>query len=178
MGKRSDFPRRKHDGYFSWDPRILPPLLPHIPDIETFFEPCVGQGDLVLQLESAGLKCTGWCDIADHGFDLPNIQDALTLTADDVGNTDAIITNPPWTRKILHPMIWHFAALRPTWLLFEAAWAFTAQATPFRDICSDIVPVPRLKWVEGSKHSAKDDCAWYRFDMTNLQPTRFHWQIK
>ena len=30
--------------------------------------------------------------------------------------------------------------------------------------CSDIVILPRLKWIEGSKDTGKDNHAWYRFD--------------
>ena len=31
--------------------------------------------------------------------------------------------------------------------------------------CSDIVILPRLKWIEGSKDTGKDNHAWYRFDV-------------
>jgi hypothetical protein len=30
--------------------------------------------------------------------------------------------------------------------------------------CSDIVTIGRVKWFEGSKHTGKDNHAWYRFD--------------
>ena len=45
-----------------------------------------------------------------------------------------IITNPPWNRKILHPMIEHFADFKPTWLLFDADWMHTKQSTPYLSI--------------------------------------------
>jgi len=79
------------------------------------------------------------------------------------GGFDAIITNPPWERALLHPMILRFQEIAPTWLLFEADWAFTRQANAFMDHCSHIVAVGRLRWVPGTKHSAMDSCAWYRF---------------
>ena len=52
-------------------------------------------------------------------------QDALLLDAADVAGADAIITNPPWTRELLHPLISHFQQLKPTWLLFDADWCHT-----------------------------------------------------
>jgi hypothetical protein len=30
--------------------------------------------------------------------------------------------------------------------------------------CSDIVTIGRVKWIEGSKHTGKENHAWYRFD--------------
>ena len=30
--------------------------------------------------------------------------------------------------------------------------------------CSDIVILPRLKWIEGSKDTGKDNHAWFKFD--------------
>ena len=40
----------------------------------------------------------------------------------------------------------------------------TLQAVPFLRHCSDIVTIGRVKWIEGSKHTGKDNHAWYRFD--------------
>ena len=83
-----------------------------------------------------------------------------TITA----HADSIITNPPYTRDLMHRLIEHFQRIAPTWLLLEFNWAATEQAAPFMHHCSDIVILPRLKWIEGSKDTAKDDHAWYRFD--------------
>ena len=40
---------------------------------------------------------------------------------------DYIITNPPWDRKLLHPMIEYFTAFRPTWLLFVMLIGYTTK---------------------------------------------------
>jgi len=53
----------------------------------------------------------------------------------------------------------------PTWLLIDYDWAATKQAAPFVPHCSDIVILPRLKWIEDSKDTGKDNHAWYRFDI-------------
>ncbi|MEO0829804.1 MAG: hypothetical protein AAFY03_05025, partial [Pseudomonadota bacterium] len=81
-------------------------------------------------------------------------------------DVDLIITNPPWDRDLLHPMIHQFRQLRPTWLLFDADWAFTEQATfaeLFLQYCAKIVVVGRVKWIEGSEGKGKENCAWYLF---------------
>jgi hypothetical protein len=84
-----------------------------------------------------------------------------------------IITNPPWDRKILHPMITLFSALRPTWLLFDADWMHTKQSTEFQPYLRKIVSVGRVKWIPDSKMTGKDNCAWYLFDQANPGPTEF-----
>jgi hypothetical protein len=36
-----------------------------------------------------------------------------------------------------------------------------------------IVSVGRVKWIEGSKNTGKDNCAWYLFDLKNKTATEF-----
>lgn len=155
MGRRSDFARVPHDLYRTIDPRVVAALAPFVDPDQTFAEPCVGQGDLMYALEAVGLQC-------DYSDDLPT--DALQLTADDVESCELIITNPPWTRSLLHQMIEHFSGLRPTWLLFDAPWMHTAQSAPYMRYCRAIVSVGRLIWIPGTTMSGKDDCCWYLFD--------------
>ena len=56
------------------------------------------------------------------------------LALDTYGDADAIITNPPYTRPLMHALIEHFARILPTWLLLETDWASTKQAAPFMPI--------------------------------------------
>jgi hypothetical protein len=156
MGKRSDFARRPMDAYDT--PReAVPPLLPHLNGVRRFAEPCCGNGRLVEHLEASGLRCVHMDDVKFGG-------DALHTVPHIFDYADAIITNPPWTRPVLHALIWHFVRCKPTWLLLDADWAFTRQAAPYLPHCSLIVAVGRLKWIPDSPHNAKDSAAWYRFD--------------
>ena len=77
---------------------------------------------------------------------------------------DYIITNPPWNRKILHPMIEHFVSQKPTWLLFDSDWMHTKQSIPYLKYLSKIVSIGRVKWIEGSSSVGKDNCCWYFFE--------------
>lgn len=168
MGKRSDFARRKADAYQTFDIRPVRALLPFLrrpPRVRTFAEPCIGEGHLAKQLEQAGLVCVLGSDINDgiDALSLPNFNQA-----------DAIITNPPWTRKILHPMILHFQRHAPTWLLFDADWAFNKGAGPYLDQCTDIVAVGRVIWIEGTTDTGKENAAWYRFSFHHRGGPKFH----
>ena len=64
----------------------------------------------------------------------------------------------------MHRLIKHFQRIAPTWLLLETDWVSTLQAVPYLCHCSDIVTIGRVKWIEGSKHTGKDNHAWFRFD--------------
>jgi hypothetical protein len=151
------------DAYQTIDPRAVEILAPHLQGVETFAEPCAGEGRLVAQLEGIGLKCEWYSDLTEG-------VDALDTFMPPVG---AIITNPPWTRDILHRMIVHFQRQAPTWLLFDADWAHTKQAAPYLPQCSNIVAVGRLKWIEGSPHCGKDNVAWYRFHSQHVDGPKF-----
>jgi len=171
MGKRSDFARRPADAYQTIDPRAVAALVPHLraEGIRTFAEPCAGAGHLVRDLEDAGLECL-WENDIDPMWDNEGC-DARDMP--HIGFADAIITNPPWSRPLLHELILHFQGIAPTWLLFDADWAHTKQAAPFLPQCSHIVSVGRLIWIPGTKMTGKDNCAWYRFDKNHTSGPRF-----
>lgn len=159
--------RRPRDFYPTPEKGVLP-LLQHLPNMASFAEPCSGGGDLIHHL----IKHDHWCNWASDLQPSPDYKlddevavtmDALDLTSEHVKYCDYIITNPPWDRKVLHPMIDHFRKLRPTWLLLDADWAHTKQARSFLLYCEKIVSVGRLKWIPDSPHSGLDNCAWYLF---------------
>ena len=166
MGKRSRFVRRKHDDYQT-PLKAVYPLLPFLNKINTFAEPCCGAGQLIGHLQKFGLVCSYRADIT-LGVD--------ALVYPPHGEFDAIITNPPWSRHLLHPMIELFQGIAPTWLLFDGDWAYTKQAVPLLDQCSHIVAIGRIKWIPGSPHTAKDNAAWYRFHLRHTGGPKFYGQ--
>ncbi len=160
MGKRSSFKRRPQDAYDT-PPEAVAPLLPHLPPGTFYAEPCAGKLQLVEALGDAGHKCT-------YAHDIAQGRDALKTSG---FYCDYIITNPPWTRQILHPMIDHFRKLCPTWLLFDADWMHTKQAIPFLPYCRKIVSVGRVSWMQNGT-GGMENCAWYLFDR-DAAPTEF-----
>lgn len=160
MGKRSDFVRHKNDLYRTFDTRAGAALRPHLGPMTFFYEPCAGDGALVRQLENLGFLCVSATDLEPSG---PGVMQLDALDLDSVAGGALIITNPPWSRPILHRLIVHFSDIAPTWLLFDADWKHTVQAAPYLDRLRKVVSIGRLKWIEDSKHGGKDNCAWYLF---------------
>lgn len=158
MGKRSDFPRIDKDCYDT-PVEAIGPLLPHLDLTLPYAEPFAGQGNLIDHLRPH--LTLVWCsDIAPRREGIPQ-ADALNCV---LGDARQFISNPPWSRKLLHELIVYLSDQGPTWLLFDSNWANTKQAHPFMERCRKIVAVGRLKWIPDSKHFGKDDCSWYLFD--------------
>ena len=114
MGKRSEFDRIPRD-FYPTPPSAIKPLLPylHNADVKLFCEPCAGDGQLIDMLELAGLMCCYKSDIEPRRSDIVQ-HDALELEEMKILEADAIITNPPWRRDLLHLMIEYFMSLKPT----------------------------------------------------------------
>jgi hypothetical protein len=171
MTKRAAGKFERNDRDFYRTPRrpILP-LLPHLSPGTVFIEPCAGDGALVKVLESEGHFCARAFDIEPQAEGIRE-GDATTCRDD---SADFYITNPPWKVELLHPIIWNLTRSLPTWLLFDADWAHTLQASGLRNVkgfgqrdllshCSLIVSVGRVKWIEGSDNQGFDNAAWYLF---------------
>ncbi len=183
MGKRSNFARIERDFYPT--PRgAAEPLFAHLPENDfLYWEPCAGDGALDNHIVSGGLA-------RGHSW-LPELSSDIEPRSEFVDRMDAfdgkppaeadfIITNPPWDRKILHPMIEHFSALRPTWLLFDADWMHTRQSAPYMPWLRKVVSVGRVKWIPDSKMTGKDNCQWSLFDQTGRYTgqTKFYGRVE
>ena len=166
MGKRSTFDRVPRDFYPT--PReAVGPLLPHLAPGTQYVEPCAGDGALVRHLALAGHICRSASDIEPRD---PSVHEGCYS---QIYPAVTVITNPPWTRPILHGIIGRYAPWVPTWLLFDADWPHTRQAAPFLPMLRKIVSVGRVKWIPDSKMTGKDNCCWYLFDAKATGPAQF-----
>lgn len=172
MGKRSDFERRERDFYPTPYAAVVP-LLGFLMPRTLFVEPCAGDGVLVSHLHRHGHHCVSASDIEPQD---PSVK-ALDVFNAKIGQGQCFITNPPWDRSILHPLIEHLSSQAPTWLLFDADWMHTKQAVPYLDRLVRIVSVGRVKWIEGSKMTGKDNCCWYLFDQAYNGQTKFYGRV-
>jgi hypothetical protein len=172
MGKRSSFIRRARDAYDT-PVEAVKPLLPHLYPGSRFIEPCAGAGALRGHLVRYGHPCLFACDVEPRGPDIEPF-DALALDLAGLFPTDRIITNPPWDRTLLHPMIERFSDRAPTWLLFDADWVHTRQAIPFMPRLRRIVSVGRVKWIADSPFTGKDNCAWHLFTTPSHEAPAFY----
>jgi len=159
MGKRSDFERKPRD-FYPTPMEAVKPLLEHLPKDFTFAEPCAGNGALIEHLETKGI-CM-WASDIEPQADGIHKNDYSDVGFDELIESEYVITNPPWDRKILHPMIEYFSPKIKTWLLFDADWMHTKQSVPYMAMCIKIVSVGRIKWF--GNMTGKDNCAWYLFD--------------
>lgn len=159
MGKRSAFERNPRD-FYPTPLEAVKPLLPHLIGGQ-YVEPCAGDGALLWKLE--GLSYERCVDAYDVEPRANGIRAANALTERPMYPFDYFITNPPWSRDILHPLIDHLTSMAPAWLLLDADWMHTKQAAPYLKKCGCIVSVGRVKWIPGSKMTGKDNCAWYLF---------------
>lgn len=175
MGKRSDFERVPRD-FYPTPYEALIPLLPHLSQRTWYNEPCAGDGALVWHLDRNGHRCCDAADIEPRWNLMPDKcyafqADALSSQYDP--RATHFITNPPWDRKILHPLIAHLSDTLPTWLLFDADWMHTRQSAPYMCRLRKVVSVGRVKWIPGSKMTGKDNCCWYLFDKPSNETTEF-----
>jgi hypothetical protein len=178
MSKRDygKFERRTDDFYPTPFLAALPlkPNLRASGTIKTFADPCAGRnGDhqLVKHMEKFGFKCV-------HGTDISTGHDVLELTY--FGGADAIITNLPHSRPIMHKILEHLLGIAkvPIWSIVDYDWSATKQAGPYLPQCSDIVIIGRVQWIPGSRMTGYDNYAWYRFDANHTNGPRLHWHGK
>jgi hypothetical protein len=119
---------------------------------------------------AAGHICAWASDIEPQRAD---IHENCALSV-GIGAAHCFITNPPWDRSVLHPLIVHLSDRAPTWLLFDADWAHTRQAAPYLNRLRKIVSVGRVKWIPDSPFTGKDNCAWHLFDRPAAEPAVFY----
>ena len=162
MGKRTTFEKRPRD-FYATPAEAVSPVVIHLTNGQTFYEPCHGAGDLIQHLKSYGYECSGSGDIADG-------QDALSI--EDVEG-DVFITNPPWTWKILNPLINHLSGMKPTWLLLNADLMHNKRMASHMRNCQKVVSVGRISWMQNGV-SGFENCAWFLFNKRHNGNTEFY----
>lgn len=173
MGKRSAFERIPRDFYPTPESAVLP-LLPHLSAVSLFIEPCYGDGALADALRKHGHYCIGAADIEKRKEHVSELDARKAEYLHRVNFTpNCFITNPPWSRDVLHPIIHNLSRQLQTWLLFDADWMHTRQSAPFMPYLRKIVSVGRVKWIPDSPFTGKDNCCWYLFDQTSEAPAQF-----
>lgn len=173
MAKRSDMARIPKEKYRT-PPEAVLPLLPHLAPCTMFIEPCAGDGRLARTLVNHGHRCLAMYDNAPEHHDV-RLRDATRLRWPGAPEGAIWITNPPWRRDWLHPIIRNLIEWAPCWLLFDADWIHTTQSIPFKPYLRKIVSAGRIKWIEGTAMTSKDNSAWHYFtsEFSRSAPT-FH----
>ena len=180
MGKRDPiffggldkFEKKPRDFYATIDPAAVDALVPHLnPWWNRFIEPCAGAGDLVKPLVDHKFKCSAMYDIEPQGKGIVQ-RSCLTLTEADVEFADQFITNPPFTWKLLQPIMDHLISLLPTSLLLPADYMHNVRMGPYMKQCKMVISVGRLYWEE-NKVKGVDNYCWYHFHKDYKGKTEF-----
>lgn len=160
MTKRNPSTNR-HD-LWSTPPKAIDPVLPYL-EGRRFAEPCCGDGWLAEYLTANSFECH-YCGDISKG------QDALLWKPQPL--VEFIITNPPWTRSLMHPLITHLVSFGlPVWLLIDADWMHTKQASKFLyDFCTQIISIGRVRWMPGTAMDGFDNACWYEFRREGSNP--------
>lgn len=119
-------------------------------------------------LSAAGHRCTCASDIAPLG-DFIDASDALSLP-----QRGLIITNPPFERRLLLPLLHHWVPHQPTILLLPADHMMNQWFSPFAPHLACVVPVGRISWLNNGVGGFDNHC-WMAFDptpQTFLKPRR------
>jgi hypothetical protein len=174
VAKRSNFERIPKDRYFTWDPNPVRILQPHLPVGLLYAEPCAGAGDLIESMKWHGHECVYACDI-QPGKKWIERRNALELDNRWRRGTRAqmLVSNLPWGRDALHPLIASLSRLLPLWTLLDSDWMHTKQAAQYLDRCQHIVSVGRVRWIPGTTEVGKDNVAWYLFDCRHSGGPKF-----
>lgn len=175
MAKRSSFPRRASDKYLTPFEATVP-LVPFLTPGSTFIEPCAGDGRLVRHLERHGLICVGSFDKEPDSLFVRH-GDALV---DDLPACDVVVTNFPWTRELMHPLIDRMMRHAPTWCIHDSDWAHTVYkrlpitVPDLMKHCSHILAIGRVRWIDDTTKKGKDNVCWYRFDINHTTGPKFY----
>jgi hypothetical protein len=167
MSKRSsNFKKIERDFYPSIDPKIGEALVSHIRGVK-FGEPFYGNGDLEDQLMDAA-TCVWRSDIRET-VGCSKVLDALEITEDDLKDADCIVSNPPYTWRVLQPLLDHLVPMKPCWFLLPMDMLSNKYMKPYgQGSLQMVVPVGRLYWFldEGKTTGTRgtDNYGWFYFE--------------
>lgn len=160
MAKRKvqTFERRANDAYFTPVEAIYP--LAEALNPCTFIEPCAGDGVIVDTLALADFDCAAATDISPAGPSVSK-KDALAYTFEDVQGVDAVITNPPFKKDMLVPIMDHFLMLETSMvLLLPLDYIANLWFAPYAAHVHKVLPIGRVRWIPGSKSMSMENFAW------------------
>ena len=136
-----------------------------------YIEPCFAEGSIQSHLAASGALCAYASGLEPE---VAGVEAVDALGEGEQGYeraarvADVILTNPPWDRALLHPMIARFSDAAPSLLLFDSNWINTKQAGVFQDRLVAVFQAGRHRWFEGQDGdkgmSPKEDTSWYLFD--------------
>lgn len=154
------------------------------PNAQQFFmAPFYGDGRLVLHIEEITKQnwiCNYAADIEprvdnvvkrDYNESIPVMEEKCRIAKENGIRRPIIIENPPWINTSasgyqLNDIIDKFSRITTTCLLLDGNYLFNKKSSPLMEYCKAVIPIGRVKWIEGSKYTGKENCAWFVFGST------------
>ena len=143
------------------------PLVDHL-RLDTIFskwryvEPCAGDGALVDALAEQGFLCAGAFDVAPRRADI-KARDAALAPVRLIPHLPRV-TNPPWAKHLLKPILDNLVGQTVVWLLLPLDMAANIWTNPYMAHVNKLVPLGRVSWL-GNGKAGMENSAWFRFDM-------------
>ena len=162
---RGKFDRKPRDFYPTPGAAVCPLVLHATP--LCFVEPCAGDGALLRELEAAGWRCHAAFDIepGDPAVERRDGTDFDRELLDEWPCLEAVVTNPPYERTALLRLLdmWLGTGLT-VWLLLPSDMLMNKWWAPYAPHVWGIIPIGRIKWIEGSKHTSTENFCWVRLE--------------
>ena len=156
MAKR-DTGKAKLGDVVDTPPEAVRALVPHLTPSVGYVEPFAGKGALIGALNPHGLRCVSAFDTEPRA-DWVKKGDFFT----DLPMSSFVVSNPPYSRLI--DVVDHLIDTASTaWLLIPADKLFNANFSRAVNHASRVVPIGRVRWIEGSKNTSYENFAWVRF---------------
>jgi len=133
-------------------------LSPHLVPGTLFDEPCAGNGAIIVALTLLGHRCAGAVDITPRAAGIEQ-GDARTY----VPVSGRIITNPPYRRDLLEPLLEHWIGQWDTWLLLPLDHLVNKWTNRFMRHVDQIVPLGRVSWLGNGRGGMENFC-WFHFN--------------
>jgi len=145
MSKRSTFKKVEKDFYPTIDPNAIPYTFIDLIRGKSYADTCYGNGDLEdLLMDIATCK---WRSDIRATVGSSKVMDALQVSEENLKGIDCFIQNPPFTRKVLDPLLDHWLSFgKPVWLLLPADYMHNITFGKYMEVCSCVVSVGRLYW--------------------------------
>lgn len=172
MSKRIDTDSAKTNASNFWPtpPDAVVPLVPELrldlPAVPNryFIEPCAGDGALVKALRVHGIICKVAFDNAPRDPDV-RLGDAAKVDWGETAPDEIplpVVTNPPWARHLLEPILANLIGTRVVWLLLPLDMAANLWTNPYMRYVNRIVPLGRVSWL-GNGKAGMENSMWARF---------------
>lgn len=130
-----------------------------LPPFTVYEEPCAGDGAILRGLYDH--LCGDAYDFMPRAIGIRG-ADALTVRPKYL-----VITNPPYRRSLLQPLLDHWIGRHECWLLLPLDMASNVWTNPYMRYVDRILPLGRVSWMQNGKAGMENSC-WFHFGLDNV----------